>query len=119
MGALTSDLGDAAWDVSEWISAADAPVVEGKVRTSENCRAADGSSWFVSEPVNEQKVVSARWMTAGLGVYDLYVNGKLVGEDDVTEVDLDNVQDWDFLLDNNKDYETLKKNVLEIVEQLN
>lgn len=45
--------------------------------------------------------------------------GKLVGEDDVTEVDLDNVQDWDFLLDNNKDYETLKKNVLEIVEQLN
>lgn len=45
--------------------------------------------------------------------------GKLVGEDDVTEVDLDNVQDWDFLLDNNKDYETLKRNVLKIVEQLN
>ena len=80
-GVLTSDLGDAAWDVSEWISAADAPVVEGKVRTSENCRAADGSSWFVSEPVNEQKVVSARWMTAGLGVYDLYVNGILIGEE--------------------------------------
>ena len=45
--------------------------------------------------------------------------GKLVGEDDVTEVDLDDIQDWDFLLDNNKDYETLKKNVLKIVEQLN
>lgn len=45
--------------------------------------------------------------------------GKLVGEDDVTEVDLDDVQDWNFLLDNNKDYETLKKNVLQIVQELN
>ncbi len=44
--------------------------------------------------------------------------GKLVGEDDVTEVDLDDIQDWDFVLDNNKDYETLKQNVLKIVEQL-
>ena len=45
--------------------------------------------------------------------------GNLVGEDDVTEVDLDDVQDWNFLLDNNKDYETLKKNVLQIVQELN
>ncbi len=45
--------------------------------------------------------------------------GKLIGEDDVTEVDLDNIQDWDFLLYNNKDYETLKKSVLEIVHKLN
>ena len=44
--------------------------------------------------------------------------GKLVGEDDITEVDLDNIQDWDFLIDNNKDYETLRKNVLKIVEKL-
>lgn len=44
--------------------------------------------------------------------------GKLVGEDDVTEVDLDDIQDWDFLIDNNKDYETLKTKVLEIVEQI-
>lgn len=44
--------------------------------------------------------------------------GKLVAENDVTEVDLDNIQDWDFLLDNNKDYETLRTNVLKIVEQL-
>ncbi|MCM1002979.1 MAG: hypothetical protein NC408_01410 [Candidatus Gastranaerophilales bacterium] len=44
--------------------------------------------------------------------------GKLIGEDDVTEVDLDNIQDWDFVIDNNKDYETLKKHVLEIVEKL-
>ena len=44
--------------------------------------------------------------------------GKLIGENDVTEVDLDNIQDWDFLIDNNKDYETLRKNVLKIVEQI-
>ena len=44
--------------------------------------------------------------------------GKLIGENDVTEVDLDDVRDWNFLLDNNKDYETLRKNVLKIVEQI-
>ena len=44
--------------------------------------------------------------------------GKLIGENDVTEVDLDNIQDWDFVIDNNKDYETLKSNVLKIVEKL-
>ena len=44
--------------------------------------------------------------------------GKLIGEDDVTEVDLDNIQDWDFVIDNNKDYEILKLKVLEIVEKI-
>lgn len=44
--------------------------------------------------------------------------GKLVGEDDVTEVDLDNIQDWDYIIDNNKDYETLKQNVLKIVQKI-
>ena len=45
--------------------------------------------------------------------------GKLIGEDDVTEIDLDDIQDWNFVLDNNTDYETLKENVLKIVEQIN
>lgn len=44
--------------------------------------------------------------------------GKLIGEDDVTETDLDNIQDWDFLVYNNNDYETLKQNILQIVEKL-
>lgn len=44
--------------------------------------------------------------------------GKLIGEDDVTEVDLDNIQDWDFLIDNSKGYEELRKKVLEIVEKI-
>lgn len=42
--------------------------------------------------------------------------GKLIGESDVTEVDLDNIQDWDFVIDNNKDYENLRTNILKIVE---
>lgn len=44
--------------------------------------------------------------------------GKLIGENDVTEVDLDNIQNWDFLIDNSKDYENLRIKVLEIVEKL-
>ena len=45
--------------------------------------------------------------------------GKLVGENDVTEVDLDNIQDWDFVIDNSTSYEFLKRRVLEIVEKIN
>ena len=44
--------------------------------------------------------------------------GQLIGEDDVTEIDLDDIQDWDYIIDNNKDYETLRKNVLEIVQKI-
>ena len=44
--------------------------------------------------------------------------GELIGEDDVTEVDLDNIHDWDFLVDNNKDYETLKKTIKEIASKI-
>ena len=45
--------------------------------------------------------------------------GKLIGENDVTEIDLDDIQDWDYIIDNNKDYETLRKNMLEIVQKIN
>ena len=44
--------------------------------------------------------------------------GQLIGETDVTEIDLDNIQDWDFVIDNNKDYETLKQEVLKFVEKI-
>ncbi len=69
-------LDDSAWNQSLWISAADAPVVT--VRGDDD-RAADGASWFVSTLKNEGKVVSAKWMTTGLGVFEIYVNGKPVG----------------------------------------
>ena len=67
-----------AWESSVWISAANAPVYEGRMKSD---RTVDGASWFVSSITNEKKVEKAVWMTAGLGVYDLYVNGKLVGNE--------------------------------------
>ena len=81
VGTRTDALDDSAWEVSEWISVADAPVVTGAVNDHENGRAADGASWFVSTVKNGQKVASAKWMTTGLGIYELYVNGKPVGEE--------------------------------------
>ena len=75
VGKRTNALEASTWNESKWISAVDAPVVKGH----NNGRAADGASWFVSTVKNEQKVISAKWMTAGLGVYELYVNGKPVG----------------------------------------
>lgn len=42
--------------------------------------------------------------------------GTLIGEQDITEVGLDNVNDWDYVIENNDDYNTLVKNVLSIVK---
>ena len=76
----TDALDDAAWEASQWISAVDAPVVTGIIG-GENILAADGASWFLATLTNGKKVASARWMTTGLGVYQLYVNGEPVGEE--------------------------------------
>ena len=35
----------------------------------------------VEQMKNEQKVSSAKWMTTGLGVYELFLNGRIVGEE--------------------------------------
>ena len=77
VGYLTASLDPQAWDSSVWISAPDAPVVTGKI-TGQSL-AADGASLFVGKLQNGDKVVSARWMTTGLGIYSLYVNGQPVG----------------------------------------
>ena len=45
--------------------------------------------------------------------------GELIGENDITETGLDNIKDWDFIIDNNSNYDTLKKNVEKIINQLN
>lgn len=76
---LTAPLDDTLWESSQWISAADAPVVTGRIEGG-NERAADGASWFLSAIKNPAEVASARWMTTGLGVYSLYINGKPIGE---------------------------------------
>lgn len=44
--------------------------------------------------------------------------GKLIGETDITEIGLDDVQDWDYVIKNNSDYESLKQKVNEIIKQL-
>ena len=77
---LTTALPNDAWNVSQWISAANAPVVTGPV-SGANERAADGASFFVASLKNERKVVAAKWMTSALGVYELYVNGQRVGSE--------------------------------------
>ena len=79
MSQRASSLDDDAWSVSSWIAVADAPVVTGKVQ--DGTRAADGANWFVSTLKNEQQVTKAVWMTTGLGVYEIYVNGENIGEE--------------------------------------
>ncbi len=72
-------LDDAAWETSSWISVVDAPVITGRVR--DGYCSADGASWFVTTITNDQKVVSAKWMTTGLGIFDIFVNGQKIGEE--------------------------------------
>lgn len=79
-GTLTDPLADSLWNKSEWISAKDAPIVT-HVVTDPDGRAADGAAWFAATVTNGKKVKSARWMTAGLGVYTLYVNGNIIGQE--------------------------------------
>ena len=78
VGERCEPLDSSAWECSQWISVVDAPVVPKDMPSN---RAADGASWFCSVLKNEQEVVAAKWMTAGLGVYELYLNGKVVGND--------------------------------------
>ena len=44
--------------------------------------------------------------------------GKLVGENDVTEIGLDNISDWDYVIENNTDYNDLKNKVMDIIQEL-
>ena len=76
---LVPALDNAAWNVSQWISVVDAPIADGPGK--EHYCSAPGANWFLSTVQNEKKVKQAIWMTAGLGVYDLYVNGELVGKE--------------------------------------
>ncbi len=78
VGKRIDALNCSAWESSKWISVVDAQVVPDTLKTY---RSADGASWFVSTLKNEKRVVSAKWMTAGLGVYELYINGQLIGNE--------------------------------------
>ena len=77
----TQALDDNAWGTSQWLSARDAQVVTGQINDHENGRAADGASWFTTTVTNEGRVKKATWMTTALGTYELYVNGRMVGDE--------------------------------------
>lgn len=44
--------------------------------------------------------------------------GDLVGEDDITEVGLDNVKDWDYVIENDADYASLENEVLDLIKDI-
>lgn len=44
--------------------------------------------------------------------------GKLVGETDVTEVDLDDVKDWNYVISNNSTYENLQAESLKLANEI-
>ena len=77
VGKRIDALDASAWKYSTWISAVDAPTTT----DYNNGRAADGASWFVSTIRNEKPIASAKLMATSLGVFEVYVNGKPVGEE--------------------------------------
>ena len=79
VGQRTIAMPDESWAAADWISVTDAPVSTEIVQDS--CRAADGANWFVCNLPNAKTIASATWMTTGLGVYQIYVNGLPVGEE--------------------------------------
>ena len=44
--------------------------------------------------------------------------GQLIGEDDITEVGLDNIKDWDYVIENNTTYEYLKTQVSKVIKDI-
>lgn len=44
--------------------------------------------------------------------------GQIVNENDLTETELDNVTDWDFVVHNDSDYESLKEKAMHIIQAL-
>ena len=44
--------------------------------------------------------------------------GELIGENDITETGLDNITDWDYIIDNNSTYENLETQVLKIINEI-
>ena len=45
--------------------------------------------------------------------------GNLVGENDITETGLDNINDWDYVIDNNSDYEAFQNKIVEVIKKIN
>ena len=79
-GHRTESLPNEAWLCSQWIAVPGAPE-KNSVTSDQDQRAADGASWFCRDISNDKKVKKIVWMTAGLGIYQLYANGKPIGKE--------------------------------------
>ena len=79
-GHRTESLPNEAWLCSQWIAVPGAPE-KSSVTSDQDQRAADGASWFCRDISNDKKVKKIVWMTAGLGIYQLYANGKPIGKE--------------------------------------
>lgn len=44
--------------------------------------------------------------------------GTLIGENDITETGLDHIKDWDYVIQNNSDYDNLKTQIEKIIAEL-
>lgn len=44
--------------------------------------------------------------------------GTLIGENDITETGLDDIIDWDYIIENNSDYEALKEKVNSLIKKI-
>lgn len=44
--------------------------------------------------------------------------GELIGENDITEIGLDSIKDWDYVIENNDDYETLNLKVQDLIKDI-
>ena len=64
---------------AEWISVKSAAVAGETEKAAQ--RAADGTSWFSSVFTNRAEVARAEWKVAGLGVFEVFVNGTRIGDD--------------------------------------
>ena len=44
--------------------------------------------------------------------------GELIGENDITETGLDNITNWDYVIQNDSSYEELKEKALKLIKEL-
>lgn len=44
--------------------------------------------------------------------------GQLIGETDITEVGLDDIKDWDYVIENNSSYEELNEKTMNLIRKL-
>ena len=79
VAAVVAGSASASLSGARWISVPDASVFSGPVKNGS--RAASGTSWFARAFTNSGEIASAKWTVSGLGVFDVFVNGTLVGDD--------------------------------------